>query len=609
MKKIDLGYSIQNKNLWIFSSIAILILYLSPLFHDIFYVPIFDNLDSFVAFNKFFAHSGLIFADNNVTIPQMMNGLPRASYGSEYSVMLWLFYFFTPKTAYVINEITVHIVAFVSMFLLLERYFYDEASKYSYLAITTSSLYFATMPLFAVEGITIASVPLVTLSLLKIKDSEDKMIDWIILILVPFYSSFVFFYFFYMLYASMYFIYLTLKTKMINKRLLLAISIFTIMFIFVEYRLFLSTFFDKSFISHRVEFDIFFKNSFIDAYRKATVFLLYGHPDHLAGLQSYLVLPIIIISMFLGLSKRSFSKNESITIWLIIISSLTIGTWTSLLTQIYTLPILTSYILIIYLLDQNNRLYSLLFLLQIVLSIYIGIIFAKDMYWVTDIFPFLKQFNITRLTFIQPIIWTILLLKSFTTLNSKLKYTPFFIVLFLIAQTSIAIDKSNFQTEAKEKYASFKQYYAPKLFEKVKKAIPGKIEEARVVSYGLEPAVTLYNNFYTIDGYSTNYSLSYKNKFRDIMSNYLNNNPDNTYDKWGSKVHIYSIPNTLRIYEKGVFVQRPNFNIDALCSLHTDYIISSRKINITTKPRLRYIDFFRGEKDSWDIVLYKINCD
>ena len=138
----------------------------------------------------------MIFADNNAIIPNMMSGLPRSSYFGEFDILLWLYYFFEPKTAFIINEVLIHLVAFFSMYIFLKKYIVKEKHYYQNIPIFVGSLYFALLPYWSGAGLTIAIAPLVTYSLLNIKNYQSSKWDWILLIFLPLYTSFVFFYMF-----------------------------------------------------------------------------------------------------------------------------------------------------------------------------------------------------------------------------------------------------------------------------------------------------------------------------------------------------------------------------------------------------------------------------
>jgi len=109
--------SLINRNsFWFFISIASLILYLLPLmiYGENNYIRVHDNLDITVPSLKILANSGMIFSNSMEIIPNMMGGLPRLVYGSEFNYLLWLFVFFKPFVAMVINEVLMHTTASVS---------------------------------------------------------------------------------------------------------------------------------------------------------------------------------------------------------------------------------------------------------------------------------------------------------------------------------------------------------------------------------------------------------------------------------------------------------------------------------------------------------------
>jgi len=606
---------LTNNRLWITLSTIFLILLLSPLFASdgVFYVPIFDNLDSSVVWYKILANSGLVFADNNTTIPNMMSGLPRSSYFSEFRILVLLYYLFEPQTAFIINEVSIHLLAFFSMFVFLKKYILKEKTYYKNIPVYVASLYFALIPYWTGSGASIALIPLITYTLLNIKNNDYTKFDWLIIILLPLYSSFTFFYMFYIFMVSLYIIFDSIRNRHINKKLLFAIGLMTIAFLLTEYRLVYAMFFNTSFISHRSEFDIFFNKPFAEVYTLALIFFLKGHISHISGLQVPYILPSIIISMVLTFVPRRFTAKESMAIWLIIILTFIAEIWNEILTKPYSLPLLTIFTLFFIIRQKKYTFFALLFLLQIILAFVASMDHYIALKGITDIFPILTKLNITRIAFIQPFIWSILLFLSILIYIKKLHFANIFVLILILVQFTHSYNKSFYQSKPTKKYASFKNYYAPELFAKIKEKIPEPIEEVRIVSYGLEPAVSLYNGFYTVDGYSPNYPLEYKYMFRKVIAEFLDipsyQMARNTYDKWGGKIYILSTTVTPEYYKKDTIVKKSIFNVKALCELNTNYMISSRRFDPKSRPKLFLINKFVGKSDSWDIYLYKLKCD
>jgi hypothetical protein len=373
-------------------------------------------------------------------------------------------------------------------------------------------------------------------------------------------------------------------------------------------------FIDSNFVSHRTEFKIFFTEDALSTLRKIHTFFLNGHSSHVPGLQFYYVLPLVLMGMLLSLAKRRFSQKESMAIWLLVILSFVLNVWQTLLTDIYTLPVLILFSLFIIARSKQNKLYGLFFLLQIILAAIAGLNHYAGLHPIAEYFPIFEKLNITRIAFIQPFLWAILLVCALLIFIRKMHFSILFVTTFMIFQMIISIHYSFYQTIPSQKYSSFQSYYAKDLFTQIKNEIPESIDTIRIVSYGLEPAVSLFNGFHTVDGYTVNYPLSYKHQFRKVIEKYLdtNNSVSNEarkiYDNWGSKIYILETTVTLDYYSKQRVSKNSTFNTNELCNLNTSYLISSYKFESPKNKDLIFIKYFAGKKDSWDIYLYRIDC-
>jgi len=602
---------IIDKKTWIFISLSLMIWYFSPLFYNTFYIPTFDNLDSNVVWYKILAHSGKIFADNHTIVPNMMNGLPRSSYGSEFDLILWLYYFFEPKTAFIINEILIHIIAFIGTYLLLHQYIVPKHRYYSYLLVYSGTLYFSLLPFWSGSGASIASLPFTTYIILDIKNRLDTKWHWFYLIVLPLYSSLVFVYIFYILYIGLYWIYDAIRYKKIDWKFFSAILLLGVMFLLKDYRLVLSMFFDQHFISHRVEFDIFFKETLWESYRLALVNFLQGHVPHSQSFQQAFILPFALIALILTLVKKRFSTKESLIIWIAILLSFSSNFWDTILIHKFTLPSIATLSFMVYFLRKRYQLLTLLILFILIISIGGACFEYQGLHFITEKFPIFKAFNMIRMTFIEPFIYSVVLVLSFLVYIRKLKFTTFFALLFIAIVFRYDMKHSFYQTTPKEGYASFENYYAQtsfdKLITKAKKIDKNfDITKSHFVSFGMEPAIALYNKLYTVDGYSTNYPLPYKYAFRKVFAPF---HTSHLYDIWGSKVYIASILTDKRYYKKDLHIKRLRFDTDALCKLHTNYILSPYLFDdISYKQKVQLITSVKGKEDSWDLYLYKLIC-
>ena len=76
------------------------------------------------------------------------------------------------------------------------------------------------------------------------------------------------------------------------------------------------------------------------------------------------------------------------------------------------------------------------------------------------------------------------------------------------------------------------------------------VKEKRVMSVGIDPLVAVLNDIKVIDGYHNLYYADYKYKFRNIISEEIQNNEflKGYYDGWGNRVYaFYSDKNNLRL--------------------------------------------------------------
>jgi len=178
--------------------------------------------------------------------------------------------------------------------------------------------------------------------------------------------------------------------------------------------------------------------------------------------------------------------------------------------------------------------------------------------------------------------------------------------------------KSNIQKLRNPDYGllSYGEYYAVGVMEQVREFLEeqtGKTQaEYRVVSLGIDPAAALYHGFYCLDGYSNNYSLDYKHKFREIIlpelekSDYLKN----YFDNWGNRCYLFSAecPGYYTIEKNGFQFQNYQLNREALRGMGCDYLLSAAYIQNSDSQGLRLMNEipFETEQSYYSIYVYDI---
>ena len=618
-----LNHFLSTKWFWKVISFVAIAMYLAPLilWGENINMLIYDNLDSNVVWLKILAESGMIFAENDAIIPNMMNGLPRLSYGSEFNVLLWLYYFFSPIVAYTINEVLIHTIAFFSMFLLINRYVVPAHLRYRHTIVYFTSLVFALQAFWPSAGLSIAALPLMTYIFINIYKNRATKVDWFLLFLLPLYTSFVLVYAFYLGFVIIFMIIDTLYNKRIHRPFFIAFLTVLSLYLLVEYRLVLSMILHNGFISHRTEFDVFFTESFISATRKFYLFFLNGHTTHVKGTQMPLILPFILFAMLLQLFNRRLTKNESLVIITLFAISIMLNVWGDVLGSIYSIPSILLFTVGYMLYKKSFSMLNLTMISIIFISAIYGYTFYEAFDVILEWFPIFKSLSLARGSFTQPLLWGILISLAGVVVYRKLHFQVLFLVIILAIQIYISSLYSWYKIDRYKDLSTFKNYYAPELFEQLKKDIPKDLKDVRFVSYGIEPAVALYNGLYTVDGYSANYPIAYKHAFQKVnvcetknlfttneMFNTLQSKiytADKIFDDWGSKLYILSIQSSLGDYKKGLVINTLNFNENALLDLGTDYLLSSYKLSNPKNRKLIFCKMYKGEENSWDIYLYK----
>jgi hypothetical protein len=155
---------------------------------------------------------------------------------------------------------------------------------------------------------------------------------------------------------------------------------------------------------------------------------------------------------------------------------------------------------------------------------------------------------------------------------------------------------------------SYKSYYASGLFEKIKKYINRPQESYRVGCLDIEPAILLYNGFYTIDGYIPNYPLEYKKKFYKVIGKALEESDyyKDIYVNWGSKCYLFDGDQPWLLYNPKAPITRLHLDFDAFYDLGGRYLVSSHRIESNVTKKLEFLQDFTDDFTFWHIYLYRV---
>lgn len=592
-------------------SFLITLIYLFPLyfFGEKAYVQIFDNLDIVIPILKVLTHSGMMFSPSDAIIPNVMGGLPRLVYGSELNVYVWLHYYFSPFVAFTINETLIHVGAYLSMVVLLNRYFVPPKHYYRVLIIHSVSLMFAILPFYTGAGLSVPTLPLALYAFLNIRNRKSTWREWLILIVIPFYSNLVLIYFFFLLTMSGFWIFDWVRTRKINIPFLLALVVMSLSYIVVEYRMFYDMFIGHLFVSHRTEFFALQNHTLWETYKTAHRALLLGSVD-MDTHASAVLLPFMLFSMIMTLVTKRLSSLLS----LLSISLFSVVLFNPNIIQLITgnkfaMPALLIISLILWGTKKQYRLFYTFILLQIFFAYWYALWFYEGTAVLAQHIPILKEFNFARILLLQPLWWAIITVYGMVIISKKLRFSPLIIVGIVLVQSYLALNIREFS--APKKSLSFQSYYGEKLFSDIKAYLGKDFSHSRVGCLGFDPAIAIYNGLYTVDGYFPNYPLEYKHKFQKIIEKPLNKNSGNKtlFYGWGSKCYLLDGDEPYLLIRKNVTLKNININFNAFYELGGRYLISAHEIEKPQMNNLILEKIFEDKDTFWTMYLYRVEPD
>lgn len=570
------GTVLLKEHRYLIAAFIVIALYLAPFYILGENTPtlVHDNLDSNVAWFTILADSGQLFGPMDATISQVMNGIPRNSFGSEFNVIQWLYQFFEPYEAYIINLTLMHLVAFIGMYLLLSRRILPNEDSV-FIAVGVS-LAFALLPFWPSGGLSVAGMPLLLYAFLSIRDDPWNLINWAIIGLMPFYSSFALTGFFVLVALSLLWLYDLAVTRKPNLLFFLAIGLLCLVYCLVEYRLIFSMFIDTGYVSHRMEF-VQAPTDFWSALKTSVEIFFLGQ-YHAASLHTFFIgLSVVIAGLILLMKKK------------------------------------------------RCDLLVILVGLCAVISLFYGFIDSEYLLFIKN-FSIFQGFQLGRFHFLHPLLWFVIFALALKIIYSNLRYGKQIAVIFLTLQIAFlftcgcgVIGGSTLQYGGPglllTDQLSWDEFYSPELFDEIDNAISLPKESYRVVSIGMHPAVSQYNGFYTLDSYQANYPLDYKHSFRKIMEKELAKSEKNQvyFDSWGSRCYLFvsELENNgyMNTREKSKAIQNLEINSEALYDMGGRYIFSAVEILNYKDNNLELVDVFENDSSPWKIWLYSVKSN
>ncbi|MEH7179048.1 DUF6044 family protein [Neobacillus vireti] len=549
----------KSSRLIIFA-LLIIALYLSPLFilQENAHIRVHDNLDSNLAWYKVLARSGKMFGDVNAVIPQMINGVPRNTFGTEFSIIVWLYALFPTMIAYGISQAITRVSAFIGMYLLLKKHFLPN-EKWIFLQVGTA-LAFALTPFWPSGMLSTLGMPLALWAFLNIRNGEGTKKDYLVLALLPFYASIVLGFFFFLSAMGIFWLVDVIRGKGWNLRFLFSIAFMTMIFMIVEYRLVYSFLFSTELNSRDEYFHAYLP--FWRAVRLTFKNYVFGH-THVMTVHGLFILPITLIAFYFVFSKKQW---------------------------------------------KQEKLFVFLFTLNFFLSLWYAFWFYKGWLPLTKKFHFMDTFNFARFHFLRPLViyasfalaLRILWQQGLSWARTAQCFAILQILLLFLFNDEIIYQKK----------PTVREFYAEELFSEIKEHIGQDPENYRVASIGIHPAVPQYNGFYTLDTYNNFYPLTYKHRFRKMIESELAKNKTirKYFDQWGGRCYIF----TAELGKKYMIkkdskrkLKNLELNTTVFKEMGGQFILSALPITNAEEIHLTLDKVFESKNSVWKIYLYK----
>ena len=596
LKNVMLKYEKYKWQFWFVLGLLAVLLFLIPYYvlRENAYFMIHDELDDGIFKYLLYAKN---FGKNGSFIPEFMGGQNRYTITISTFWGIYIYKRFAPYAAFAIMLTIVVITGYIGVYLLGK-----EISDNAFASFVAASL-FSYLPFKSMFGLNIVGFPLLIFLLIKLgKVHQHKY--WLYFIILVYYALGTtlawggFMSIGFLTLAIIGFAIFDRKHNVYIGNLVIADVILIVVQIITSWDLIKSTVGPAKVISHREELIL---NSYHDLWAlfKEMMYIGGSHSECCSKIIA-LSAPALIIGIPILVHFMSKSKIDKV---------LQINNKYKLLCIFYGANILNSLFTCFYCsepivaLRQNlggifktfqlNRIYWIMpacWMCVLILELAI----------LTDISTvFVTEFIFKKMRYLAAFPVAVMFAIIFIYANNVYLSSPFYHNIRLMVFDTYHVD-------------SWRKYYAEDLYAEIADAIGRDKSEYRVVSVGVNPAVALFNGFYTVDGYSTDYPLSYKHDFRKIIEKELASDDSirGYFDNWGNRCFIYTseLGNRFDIYRGENTEVEIDINTSELKKMGGDYVFSAVKIINADELGLVSIseEPFIKDTDSYGIWVYEV---
>ncbi len=405
-------------------------------------------------------------------------------------------------------------------------------------------------------------------------DHPEKKWPYFVALFFPFFSSLVHGGFAIEMYLIIILI-LSWRKLEKNSRMsyLLFFVILTFSYVFVNYRLFYQHLLDSSYVSHREGY-VLAENSLQASLSTAINYLINGHMMHFPSLHKYIIIPLsffsTLILIFRGIRFR---------------------------------------------LMPFEKYFLLVMLFHFLISFVFGILSYGPIARFISALPLFRSFTLYRIIIVHATLWYLSFFAVIHILSRSFRncvilgnpFVYFFLAVSISLQLGLALIQLPPLSYPRRNFPSFDEYLSSDLFQRIKNDIQMPENSYRSICLGIDPSVALMNGFFTLDGMFTDYPLSYKKKFSDLLVDEIQD--DQTlwryFYNWGNCLVLMSSEISVPFQKNSLPISVSRFRMNHECFKSMGGLIVLSRFNIMNAADLGLELMKEYENSCYRISVYR----
>lgn len=491
-------------------------------------------------------------------IVEYMGGVPKSGLFPPSLFTVLLYRVTKPFTAFLINQLLTAVTAFLGMYALLKKI---SCSRW---AAFFTAVVFASLPFYSVYGLSIAGLPMLLWAFSRLKEDAEKeekekrspygVFPLLLICLYGVFSSFVL-----IGYAVTGCLWLygmgllcTKKRKRYG-RIYAGIFLLTALYLTINYELVAQVIgIGETQIGHKSEYVL----HALPFFRTAWKLFVHGS-GHAPSYHAWMIVPAVLMLIMGAFFYRDFQKAQK-----------------------------KQYVMLL-----------LCFTAAVAIALFYGMFHAQ---WCVrirqELGGFFIYFQMDRIYWFYPVLWYVILgmmlglapafLGKICKWGKNQICTAILYALLIGIAAGCVLWNSDFKKNLRQLISpstsnavTWERYYGREIFSRIASFIKKGQSEYRVASVGLNPAVAAYNGFYTVDGYSNNYELSYKHDFREVIAGELEKDEAlrSYFDDWGNRCYLFSAELGTEYYfekDSGVSIKELSVDTQKLRELGCEYVFA-----------------------------------